>query len=608
MSKEISEVYKDLLSKGYTFSYNNRSKKLEVTKDQTTQDLQTLAVVLEFNADALKKYFLSLDENAQSTTEKALLSVPRRNTNRNDIDVYGGNLKAILGNNSISYAVRDPKTNCWRVVAKNSAQLSSLLTLDDALIDKLINDVNAKLAAKKYADIEALPRQMFLYNKAYNLGGVFATRLTNSNTYLSIEHFTDKKAFFDNDLVDQYIFTPNSPFKESVITEQPEVISNDPNAMTISFFDKDGFIERCKTAFGDTVPETPNCDSWLEKFEDTDKEIIKDFIWTIFDTSAQTAEALWIYDEGGKGKSTMNKFIKGLVNKYLKSAFNRDMVKASGKSTTDEINNRFNSASYYDKRVIMFPDCKNTKIGKTEFFHTITGGDYISVEDKHEKAFSFKTNAKVIICSNAYPSVDINQNNEVRRLLIITVKDPFKELPRVINDFENYMLEEADAFMYKCYLSYCNRTIRNNGITYVIQTSEDKIKSWNERGDIDTAITAMARNGCLPYDRVFEITNNEEDKLSYADMEYVLSCTVNGFMLDDGRKVKWEFDKRAISQFLVKEHHLENKLIRSDGKVARYFIGVKFISELQIVLTGEDPIPSRISDEEVTNKCDVFDV
>ena len=594
MSKEISEVYKDLLSKGYTFSYNNRSKKLEVTKDQTTKDLQTLADVLEFNASELKKYFLSLEENAQSTTEKALLSVPRRPTNRNDIDVYGGNLKAIIGNNSISYAVRDPKTNCWRVVAKNSAQLSSLLVLNDELIDKLINDVNLKLAAKKYADIEALPRQMFLYNKAYNLGGVFVTKLTNSNTYLSIEHFTDKKAFFDNDLVDQYIFTPSSPFKDSVITEQPEVISNDPNAMTISFFDKDGFIERCKTTFGDTVPETPNCDSWLEKFEDTDKEIIKDFIWTIFDTSAQTAEALWIYDEGGKGKSTMNKFIKGLVDKYLKSAFGREMVKASGKSTTDDINGRFNSASYYDKRVIMFPDCKNTKIGKTEFFHTITGGDYISVEDKHEKAFSFKTNAKVIICSNAYPAVDINQNNEVRRLLIITVKDPFKELPRVINDFENYMLEEADAFMYKCYLSYCNRGVRNNGVTYVIQTSEDKINSWQERGDIDTGRTAMARNGCLPYDRVFEITNDANDKLSYADMEYVLSRTANGFTFSDGYKAKWDFDKRAISQFLVKEHHLENKLIKVDGKVARYFIGVKFVRDLQMILTGENSIDDLI--------------
>ena len=594
MTKEISEVYKDLLSKGYTFSYNNRSKKLEVTKDQTTKDLQTLADVLEFNASELKKYFLSLEENAQSTTEKALLSVPRRPTNRNDIDVYGGNLKAIIGNNSISYAVRDPKTNCWRVVAKNSAQLSSLLVLNDELIDKLINDVNLKLAAKKYADIEALPRQMFLYNKAYNLGGVFATKLTNSNAYLSIEHFTDKKAFFDNDLVDQYIFTPSSPFKDSVITEQPEVISNDPNAMTISFFDKDGFIERCKATFGDTVPETPNCDSWLEKFEDTDKEIIKDFIWTIFDTSAQTAEALWIYDEGGKGKSTMNKFIKGLVDKYLKSAFGREMVKASGKSTTDDINGRFNSASYYDKRVIMFPDCKNTKIGKTEFFHTITGGDYISVEDKHEKAFSFKTNAKVIICSNAYPAVDINQNNEVRRLLIITVKDPFKELPRVINDFENYMLEEADAFMYKCYLSYCNRGIRNNGVTYVIQTSEDKINSWQERGDIDTGRTAMARNGCLPYDRVFEITNDANDKLSYADMEYVLSRTANGFTFSDGYKAKWDFDKRAISQFLVKEHHLENKLIKVDGKVARYFIGVRFVRDLQMILTGENSIDDLI--------------
>ena len=66
MVKEISEVYNDLLSKGYSFSYNTHSKKLEVTKDQTTMDLQTLADVLEFNAGVLKEYFLSLEEKATS--------------------------------------------------------------------------------------------------------------------------------------------------------------------------------------------------------------------------------------------------------------------------------------------------------------------------------------------------------------------------------------------------------------------------------------------------------------------------------------------------------------------------------------------------------------
>lgn len=586
MSKEISEIYKDLESKGYLFTFNKRAKKLEVTKDNKAQDLQTLADLVGFNCDEFTKYVLSLDKNASTTTETGALHIPRRDTNKNDIDVYGGNLRAIINNSSISYAVRDPNTNCWRVVAKNSELLSSLLTLDDKLINNLINDINLKLAAKEYADISALPKQMFLYNPKYNLGGVFVTKNVSTNMYLSIEHFTDKKAFYDNDLVDQYIFTPNSPFKEKVITDQPEVLSNDPEAITISFFDKDDFINRHKAEYGDKIPETPNCDSWLEKFEDTDKEIIKDFIWTIFDISAQTDEALWIYDEGGKGKSTMNKFIVGLVNKYLKSAFGRDMVKACGDSKSESLNNRFNNASIYDKRVIIFPDCKNTKIGKTEVFHQLTGGDYMSIEDKHEKAFSFKPNAKVIICSNAYPSVDTKANNEVRRLLLITVKDPFKELPRVIKDFEKYMLREADAFLYKCYLSYCNRAARNNGITHVIQTVEDKIKSWADRGDIDTATTLMARNGCLSYDHIFEITNDPKDKLSYADMEYVLSRTANGFMLDNGDKVKWEFDKRSIQQYLVKENHIENKPITIKNKTVRYFIGVKFISDLQAILTG----------------------
>ena len=583
----VTEAYNKMTDDGFVFSYNKRSKKLEVMKDNTSHPLNTFAAIYNFNCDEFTKYALSLDENASTTTETVVLRMPRRSTNKNDIDVYGGNLKAIFGNNSISYAVRDPETNCWRVVAKNSEQLSSLLTLDDELINNLINDVNQKLAAKKYVDINTLPRQMFLYNKTYNLGGVFATKLLNSNTYLSIEHFTDKKAFYDNDLVDQYIFTPNSPFKESVITDQPEVISNDPNAMTISFFDKDGFINKCKSEFGNKIPATPNCDSWLEKFGDTDKEIIKDFIWTIFDTSAQTAEALWIYDEGGKGKSTMNKFIKGLVDKYLKSAFGRDMVKACGDSKSESLNNRFNSASYYDKRVIIFPDCKNTKIGKTEVFHQLTGDDYMSVEDKHEKAFSFKANAKIIICSNAYPAVDINANNEVRRLLLITVKDPFKELTHVIKDFENYMLEEADAFLYKCYLSCCNRAIRNNGITHVIQTAEDKIKSWTDQGDIDTNTTVMARNGCVSYDHIFEITNNCDDKLSYDDMEYVFARTSNGFDLG-GIKVKWEFDKRAIKQYLSKDHHLDFKPCKIKGKSVRTFVGVKFRDELNTILNPPD--------------------
>lgn len=599
----IQTTYAELIAKGYNFTYNNRSKKLEASKNnKKIADLGSVADALDFSVDELTNYYLSLKESDPDTLETQVLQPPRRSTNANDITVYGGNLKAIIGDSSISYAIRDPKTNCWIVKSKNSEQIGTLLSLNETFINDLLTETNNKLATKQPVNISDLPRQLFLYNRSLNLGGVIATKPKGSNSIMSIDHFTDKKAFFDNDLVDQYIFTPNSPFANEMLSGQPKVISNDPNEMAISFFDKDEFIKRCKNEYGECVPETPNCDSWLEKFIDSDRELIKDFIWTIFDRSAQTSEALWIYDEGGKGKSTFVKFIEKFVGKYLKSAFNKSMVNPDGKSNTEELNNRFRMASYYDKRVIVFPDCKNKMIAKTEFFHLITGGDWVSVENKNEKSFGFKSDIKVIICSNTYPAIDVQQRNEVRRVLLITVKDPFKELEHVINDFEEKMLEEADVFLYKCYLSYLNRGSRNNGKTDMIQSVENKLASWAETGDIETSNSSLARDGNISYDELFEITNDPKDKLSYTDIEKVLSRTAQGFTDETGTKLKWSYDKRAIKIFMIKDNHLDYRITTVNGVNCRRFIGVKFaFSELQSIL---DPNISNNKKNESVNPVD----
>lgn len=603
MMANITQIYNDLTSRNFEFSYNKRSKKLEVTNGGVKQDLNTVASMSGTSASELLKYYLQLQESANETTETEMLMPPRRQCVRADIDVYGGNLKAILGNNSISYAIRDTKTDCYMVKAKNSETISSYLKIDENYIDNMINDINNKLANKQSVAIEALPRQLFLYDQRHNAGGVMATK-NSTGKYLRIDADIDLTAFYNNKTVDQKIFTPNNPYcNEVLLSKPPLVFTNNENDLSISKFNKNEFIELCKNKYGDNVPETPCCDSWLSKYTVSDRESIKDFIWTIFDTDAETSECLWLYDEGNLGKSTFYSFISQLMQRYIKSAFNRDMWYSS-KSLDAEIKQQFYTSKIYDKRLVTFADCKNTMIVKTELLHRMTGGDPIEVEDKYEKSFQFLMKARIMIFSNSYPSIDLNQKNELRRVILITTENPFAELSKVIKGFENEMLNESEAFLYKCYLSYLKRGERNNGKTDLIQSIENKRKIFATL-DIETSDSAQARAGNIRYSELFKVTHNDSDKLSYQDIEYVLTRTAQGFTEEStGIRLKWNYDKRAIKQFMMRDNNLEFKLCKLNGETARRFIGVKFaFDELNTIL---HPNEQHTNTVEVDNDADIF--
>ena len=585
---DIKTIYGDLITKGFDFSYNKRSKKLEITKEGVKQDLNTVASMSGTSANELLKFYLQMQENKSDTTETEMLMPPRRQCIRADIDVYGGNLKAILGNNSISYAIRDANTGCFMVKAKNSEIISSYLKIDEDYIDDLIKEVNRKLENKIPVVIDELPRQLFLYDNKHNAGGVMVTK-NSAGKYVKIEADLDLTAFYNNKTVDQKVFTPNNPYcSEVLLRKTPTVFTNNEKEPCISKFNKDKFIAQCKSKFGDNIPDTPCCDSWLSKYTDSDKESIKDFIWTIFDTSAETSECLWLYDEGNLGKSTFYSFISKLMQRYIKSAFDREMCYSS-KSLDAEIKQQFYTSKIYDKRLVTFADCKNTMIVKTELLHRMTGGDPIEVEDKYEKAFQFLMKARIMIFSNSYPSIDLNQKNELRRVILVTPENPFAEIGKVIKHYENEMLNEGEAFLYKCYLSYLHRADRNDGKTDLIQSIENKRKIFANL-DIETSDSAQARAGNIRYSELFKITHNENDKLSYQDIEYVLTRTAQGFTEDTtGIKLKWHYDKRAIKQFMMQDNKLEFRLCKVNGDTARRFIGVKFaFEELHKILHPED--------------------
>lgn len=592
----VSEIYQELEAAGYEFKYVKRTDRLQVSKDGQKLDVMSVAVAKGTTEAALLQHYKELKENAKDTHTTALAMPPRRECLLSDVEVYGGNFKAIISDNSISYAIRDCKTGCYMVKSKNSDMIPSFLQLDEEYIKTLIGELNAKLNRKISVSIDALPRQLFLYDKAHNSGGVQVTR-SSSGKLLHVDADIDLSAFYNNKTVDQKIFTPKNPYASQVLFDKnPTVFTNDPDDPAISFFDKKAFIAECEQEFSEGVPDTPHCDSWLSKYSETNREIIKDFIWSIFDTEAETSECLWLYDEGNLGKTTLYKFISALMERYIKSAFGKKMAYSS-KSLDVEIKSQFYTSKIYDKRLVCYADCKNTKIIKTELIHRMTGGDPIEVEGKYEKSFQFLMSARIMVFSNAYPSIDVQQKNELRRVLLITSEDPFAEVAKVIKRFERELIKEAQPFLYKCYLSYLGRAERNDGKTDLIQSLDKKRLAFAEL-DLETADTELVKEGCITYTELFDITRNPKDRLSYEDMEKVLSRTAQGFEeIATGRRLKWHYDKRAIKQFLMKEHHLEASPRKVGERTVRMFIGVKFaFQELDEILHPDTT--SRVKEDD----------
>jgi hypothetical protein len=183
-----------------------------------------------------------------------------------------------------------------------------------------------------------------------------------------------------------------------ILKDYPAQISHSNKDYTYAYIDDSKIIPG----------ETPNWDNFESQF--TDKKMIpvwRAFCWSVFDPENTGRQILYMYDPpGSSGKSPVG------------GVFYDTLPRVCALWSASVASNHFNW-NLYGKRFLIYPDCKNTAIVKSEFIHALTGNDPLTWEQKFEPVIQARNFMRIIIMSNDAPQIDEYKKHETSRIITI---------------------------------------------------------------------------------------------------------------------------------------------------------------------------------------------
>lgn len=185
------------------------------------------------------------------------------------------------------------------------------------------------------------------------------------------------------------------------------------------------------------------------------REAFACFIGSLFVENSPMQQYLVLKGEGGDGKSSMlNRLAEFFGPTYAASS--SEKVK-SLRWTTDT----------YQKRVVAFSDAQNLSFLNSEIFKTLTGGDSVSYMPLYKNAFTGRSEAKVIVCTN--DDVDVTgMLSDRRRRIYVEIGAPESVTPF----YEKELAEESQVFFSWCRWKYLQK--------YGDQQQAIEVEGWVE--------------------------------------------------------------------------------------------------------------------------------
>lgn len=228
----------------------------------------------------------------------------------------------------------------------------------------------------------------------------------------------------------------------------------------------------------DFEPGKGNFDSWIEFLNRLSApEDFMAFIWSIFEINSKSRQYLYLFDPYGQGGKSTILTVLGEVFGNSYAAINNSFISGDG--------SRWLLGNLFGKRLVVWPDCKNTRFCMSELLRNITSGDDVTVEFKGESPFTTKMYIKFILASNHPPSVT-GSGADQSRLIRIDVKENSKK-----NDPEwrERLRQELPHFLFECKYWY-DKKCTNHGNIQIEENSQDLASDSTE--DTETRFEAIA--------------------------------------------------------------------------------------------------------------------
>ena len=184
---------------------------------------------------------------------------------------------------------------------------------------------------------------------------------------------------------------------------RPALFSNNPEEETMNYI---------KLPEHKPINENNAWEIWLRRHvSESSARVFRAWVYGLFDIENNGSQVMYLIDRGGTGKSSI---ISSLVN-----YFNRSAICV----TKESLNNQFGASKIWNKRLVGIGDNKNPRLISSQIFHSMSGGDYVDVEYKNDRAtFNSKLACKVIVASNVELEFE-NEEHNTRRAIIIHPDD-----------------------------------------------------------------------------------------------------------------------------------------------------------------------------------------
>lgn len=204
----------------------------------------------------------------------------------------------------------------------------------------------------------------------------------------------------------------------------PPSVSLDPNTPA--------FVHVDISKLDNSLP-TPTWDNFIANCGENGPAVMA-FTWSVFEQDKFHSQYLFLKGSGKDGKGSYTRWLNRLLRSDSYEAY-------AGLSAA---NDRW-PAMLIGKRIGIFNDIKNTAVVMSSEFKQITGGDAVTINPKHVKAFTAKLDTLFILTTNE--DIMITGNDaEKRRAIIVNMRKNQTE----IADYENKLKEETNGFLAKC--------------------------------------------------------------------------------------------------------------------------------------------------------------
>lgn len=228
------------------------------------------------------------------------------------------------------------------------------------------------------------------------------------------------------------------------------------------------------------VPHNYNPDATCPKWDkfltevlpnQTDRQLLQEAFGYCFINGYPYHVAFLLEGKGGNGKGTTLHTLERVLGE--ENISNKELQELDGQ--------RFSKAGLYGKMANVAADIPNTRLRKTGTFKSLTGGDRIYAEHKHQDGFEFRNKAKLFFSANEVPQTDDDTDAFFQRWKILTYPNTIRGTPKEDSRLEDKLKTELEGIVAWSIKGLYN-LLDNNGFNDNTSTDE-KRDIWIRKSD-----------------------------------------------------------------------------------------------------------------------------